>query len=152
MSVLHSGVTVIRGWKCVRICIFINCRNLKTGQLLRKMHVGYSYPASICHRAYSDSVCTQNSQFMLGLHWLGWGYKGLKLLERVELSALFQYTANNSRVNRLPGGINNPCWLPQLLACCRVLIKWERCILVHSKAAASHVWEAYVLLPRPGAW
>ncbi|NXH00629.1 PALB2 protein, partial [Loxia leucoptera] len=29
--------------------------NLNTGQLLRKMHVGYSYPASICHRAYSDS-------------------------------------------------------------------------------------------------
>ncbi|NWH41336.1 PALB2 protein, partial [Chloropsis hardwickii] len=29
--------------------------NLRTGQLLRKMHVGYSYPASICHRAYSDS-------------------------------------------------------------------------------------------------
>ncbi|NWV42481.1 PALB2 protein, partial [Grantiella picta] len=29
--------------------------NLKTGQLLRKMNVGYSYPASICHRAYSDS-------------------------------------------------------------------------------------------------
>ncbi|NWR66548.1 PALB2 protein, partial [Bucorvus abyssinicus] len=29
--------------------------NLKTGQLLRKMHVGYSYPASVCHRAYSDS-------------------------------------------------------------------------------------------------
>ncbi|NXQ15168.1 PALB2 protein, partial [Peucedramus taeniatus] len=29
--------------------------NLSTGQLLRKMHVGYSYPASICHRAYSDS-------------------------------------------------------------------------------------------------
>ncbi|NXE94045.1 PALB2 protein, partial [Menura novaehollandiae] len=29
--------------------------NLKTGQLLRKMHVGYSYPASICHQAYSDS-------------------------------------------------------------------------------------------------
>ncbi|NWS21847.1 PALB2 protein, partial [Pachyramphus minor] len=29
--------------------------NVKTGQLLRKMHVGYSYPASICHRAYSDS-------------------------------------------------------------------------------------------------
>ncbi|NWI56168.1 PALB2 protein, partial [Calyptomena viridis] len=29
--------------------------NLKTGQLLRKMHVGNSYPASICHRAYSDS-------------------------------------------------------------------------------------------------
>ncbi|NXO71587.1 PALB2 protein, partial [Phainopepla nitens] len=29
--------------------------NLKTGQLLRKMHVGYPYPASICHRAYSDS-------------------------------------------------------------------------------------------------
>ncbi|NXY86035.1 PALB2 protein, partial [Alcedo cyanopectus] len=28
--------------------------NLKTGQLLKKMHVGYSYPASICHRAYSD--------------------------------------------------------------------------------------------------
>ncbi|XP_035419332.1 partner and localizer of BRCA2 isoform X1 [Cygnus atratus] len=29
--------------------------NLRTGQLLKKMHVGYSYPASICHRAYSDS-------------------------------------------------------------------------------------------------
>ncbi|XP_064581687.1 partner and localizer of BRCA2 isoform X2 [Zonotrichia leucophrys gambelii] len=29
--------------------------NLRTGQLLRKMHIGYSYPASICHRAYSDS-------------------------------------------------------------------------------------------------
>ncbi|XP_014453321.1 partner and localizer of BRCA2 isoform X1 [Alligator mississippiensis] len=29
--------------------------NLKTGQLLKKMHVGYSYPASVCHRAYSDS-------------------------------------------------------------------------------------------------
>ncbi|NWU45568.1 PALB2 protein, partial [Hylia prasina] len=29
--------------------------NLKTGQLLRKMHIGYSYPASICHQAYSDS-------------------------------------------------------------------------------------------------
>ncbi|KFV92683.1 Partner and localizer of BRCA2, partial [Eurypyga helias] len=29
--------------------------NLKTGQLLKKMHVGYSYPASLCHRAYSDS-------------------------------------------------------------------------------------------------
>ncbi|NXH21914.1 PALB2 protein, partial [Bucco capensis] len=29
--------------------------NVQTGQLLRKMHVGYSYPAPICHRAYSDS-------------------------------------------------------------------------------------------------
>ncbi|XP_009705988.1 PREDICTED: partner and localizer of BRCA2, partial [Cariama cristata] len=29
--------------------------NLKTGQLLKKMHVGYSYPASVCHQAYSDS-------------------------------------------------------------------------------------------------
>ncbi|NXJ12114.1 PALB2 protein, partial [Odontophorus gujanensis] len=29
--------------------------NLKTGQLLKNMHIGYSYPASICHRAYSDS-------------------------------------------------------------------------------------------------
>ncbi|NXN31136.1 PALB2 protein, partial [Nycticryphes semicollaris] len=29
--------------------------NLKTGQLLKKMHIGYSYPASVCHRAYSDS-------------------------------------------------------------------------------------------------
>ncbi|NXX97623.1 PALB2 protein, partial [Centropus bengalensis] len=29
--------------------------NLRTGQLLRKMHLGYSYPASVCHRAYSDS-------------------------------------------------------------------------------------------------
>ncbi|KAM6249931.1 partner and localizer of BRCA2 isoform 2-T2 [Porphyrio hochstetteri] len=32
--------------------------NVKTGQLLKKMHVGYSYPASICHRAYSDSSST----------------------------------------------------------------------------------------------
>ncbi|XP_062999735.1 partner and localizer of BRCA2 isoform X2 [Elgaria multicarinata webbii] len=29
--------------------------NLRTGQLLRKMSVGYSYPASVCHKAYSDS-------------------------------------------------------------------------------------------------
>uniref|UniRef100_A0A8C8RV14 Partner and localizer of BRCA2 n=1 Tax=Pelusios castaneus TaxID=367368 RepID=A0A8C8RV14_9SAUR len=29
--------------------------NLKTGQILKKMHVGYSYPGSICHQAYSDS-------------------------------------------------------------------------------------------------
>ncbi|XP_065416424.1 partner and localizer of BRCA2 isoform X6 [Chrysemys picta bellii] len=29
--------------------------NLKTGQILKKMHFGYSYPASICHRVYSDS-------------------------------------------------------------------------------------------------
>ncbi|XP_074867380.1 partner and localizer of BRCA2 isoform X2 [Carettochelys insculpta] len=29
--------------------------NLKTGQILKKMHVGYSYPDSICHHAYSDS-------------------------------------------------------------------------------------------------
>ncbi|NXT75884.1 PALB2 protein, partial [Zapornia atra] len=29
--------------------------NVKTGQLLKKMHVGYPYPASICHRAYADS-------------------------------------------------------------------------------------------------
>ncbi|NXL86657.1 PALB2 protein, partial [Alectura lathami] len=29
--------------------------NLRTGQLLAKMHIGYSYPASICHRAYSDA-------------------------------------------------------------------------------------------------
>uniref|UniRef100_A0A8D2MM82 Partner and localizer of BRCA2 n=1 Tax=Zonotrichia albicollis TaxID=44394 RepID=A0A8D2MM82_ZONAL len=42
--------------------------NLRTGQLLRKMHIGYSYPASICHRAYSDSVRTLKSRFMLGLH------------------------------------------------------------------------------------
>ncbi|KFU93340.1 Partner and localizer of BRCA2, partial [Chaetura pelagica] len=29
--------------------------NLKTGQLLQRMHIGCSYLASICHRAYSDS-------------------------------------------------------------------------------------------------
>ncbi|XP_038618882.1 partner and localizer of BRCA2 isoform X2 [Tachyglossus aculeatus] len=28
--------------------------NLKTGQLLKKMSIGNSYPASICHKAYSD--------------------------------------------------------------------------------------------------
>ncbi|XP_053936711.1 partner and localizer of BRCA2 isoform X2 [Cuculus canorus] len=32
--------------------------NLRTGQLLKKMHVGYSYPASVCHQAYSDSPST----------------------------------------------------------------------------------------------
>ncbi|NXU77693.1 PALB2 protein, partial [Oreotrochilus melanogaster] len=28
--------------------------NLRTGQLLRRMQIGYSYPASICHRAYPE--------------------------------------------------------------------------------------------------
>uniref|UniRef100_A0A8D1WWF8 Partner and localiser of BRCA2 WD40 domain-containing protein n=1 Tax=Sus scrofa TaxID=9823 RepID=A0A8D1WWF8_PIG len=28
--------------------------NLKTGQLLKKMHIGDSYQASVCHRAYSE--------------------------------------------------------------------------------------------------
>ncbi|NXS47941.1 PALB2 protein, partial [Balaeniceps rex] len=42
------GTTAVNG-------IVVWSVNLKTGQLLKKMHVGYSYPASICHRAYSDS-------------------------------------------------------------------------------------------------
>ncbi|KAJ7417222.1 hypothetical protein BTVI_33697 [Pitangus sulphuratus] len=50
--------------------------NLKTGQLLRKMHIGYSYPASICHRAYSDSL-TAESHFMKDL--------GLDSLDQVEI-------------------------------------------------------------------
>ncbi|XP_046522745.1 partner and localizer of BRCA2 isoform X4 [Equus quagga] len=28
--------------------------NLRTGQLLRKMHIGNSYQASVCHKAYSE--------------------------------------------------------------------------------------------------
>ncbi|NXP14470.1 PALB2 protein, partial [Thinocorus orbignyianus] len=42
------GTTAVNG-------IVVWSVNLKTGQLLKKMHIGYSYPASICHRAYSDS-------------------------------------------------------------------------------------------------
>ncbi|NXT57379.1 PALB2 protein, partial [Pluvianellus socialis] len=42
------GTTAVNG-------IVVWSVNLKTGQLLKKMHVGYSYPASICHQAYSDS-------------------------------------------------------------------------------------------------
>lgn len=65
VSVLCSGVIMLRkqpseDGNVVRNWLLTNCRNLKTGQLLKKMHVGYSYPASICHRAYSDSVRTQN--------------------------------------------------------------------------------------------
>ncbi|XP_066131930.1 partner and localizer of BRCA2 isoform X2 [Saccopteryx bilineata] len=30
--------------------------NLKTGQLLKKMHIGDSYQATVCHRAYSEMV------------------------------------------------------------------------------------------------
>ncbi|XP_059979132.1 partner and localizer of BRCA2 isoform X6 [Lagenorhynchus albirostris] len=30
--------------------------NLKTGQLLKKMHIGDSYQASVCHKAYSEMV------------------------------------------------------------------------------------------------
>lgn len=30
--------------------------NLKTGQLLKKMHIGDSYHASVCHKAYSEMV------------------------------------------------------------------------------------------------
>lgn len=49
------------GGRCSQTLCFPRCRNLRTGQLLRKMHVGYSYPASICHRAYSDSVGTSDT-------------------------------------------------------------------------------------------
>ncbi|POI30068.1 hypothetical protein CIB84_006180 [Bambusicola thoracicus] len=54
-SCRHQIENQIEGGNATRICIFTNCRNLRTGQLLKKMHIGYSYPASICHRAYSDS-------------------------------------------------------------------------------------------------
>uniref|UniRef100_A0A8D0H181 Partner and localizer of BRCA2 n=1 Tax=Sphenodon punctatus TaxID=8508 RepID=A0A8D0H181_SPHPU len=37
------------------VCFSEPGRNLKTGQLLKKMPVGYSYPLSICQQAYSDS-------------------------------------------------------------------------------------------------
>ncbi|PNI23166.1 PALB2 isoform 6, partial [Pan troglodytes] len=30
--------------------------NLKTGQLLKKMHIDDSYQASVCHKAYSEMV------------------------------------------------------------------------------------------------
>lgn len=34
-------------------------RNLKTGQLLKKMHIGDSCQASVCHKAYSEMVSTR---------------------------------------------------------------------------------------------
>ncbi|XP_054436929.1 partner and localizer of BRCA2 isoform X7 [Pteronotus mesoamericanus] len=45
---------------CNLVCVALGnleireIRNLKTGQLLKKMHIGDSYQASICHKAYSE--------------------------------------------------------------------------------------------------
>ncbi|XP_043835757.1 partner and localizer of BRCA2 isoform X2 [Dromiciops gliroides] len=38
----------------IKILVSLVFRNLKTGQLLKKMQIGNSYQASICHKAYSD--------------------------------------------------------------------------------------------------
>ncbi|XP_064245908.1 partner and localizer of BRCA2 isoform X2 [Passer domesticus] len=66
--------------------------NLKTGQLLRKMHVGYSYPASICHRAYSDS----------GLLFVVLSHPHAKESESCG-SAAFRVVAFNPRTGRSAG-------------------------------------------------
>ncbi|KAB1263757.1 Partner and localizer of BRCA2 [Camelus dromedarius] len=45
---------------CNLVCVALGnleireIRNLRTGQLLKKIHVGDSYQASVCHRAYSE--------------------------------------------------------------------------------------------------
>ncbi|XP_032699937.1 partner and localizer of BRCA2 isoform X4 [Lontra canadensis] len=45
---------------CNLVCVALGnleireIRNLKTGQLLKKMHIGDSYQASVCHKAYSE--------------------------------------------------------------------------------------------------
>ncbi|XP_073648306.1 partner and localizer of BRCA2 isoform X9 [Tursiops truncatus] len=47
---------------CNLVCVALGnleireIRNLKTGQLLKKMHIGDSYQASVCHKAYSEMV------------------------------------------------------------------------------------------------
>uniref|UniRef100_A0A8C2TD31 Partner and localizer of BRCA2 n=1 Tax=Coturnix japonica TaxID=93934 RepID=A0A8C2TD31_COTJA len=52
---LVSSSTTMQEQQVEIVSVSETGRNLKTGQLLKKMHIGYSYPASICHRAYSDS-------------------------------------------------------------------------------------------------
>lgn len=42
--------------ECSQLIDFWCLRNLKTGQLLRKVHIGDSYQASVCHKAYSEMV------------------------------------------------------------------------------------------------
>lgn len=42
--------------ECYQLIYFWCLRNLKTGQLLKKMHIGDSYQASVCHKAYSEMV------------------------------------------------------------------------------------------------
>lgn len=39
-----------------QLIYFCYLRNLKTGQLLKKMHIDDSYQASVCHKAYSEMV------------------------------------------------------------------------------------------------
>lgn len=34
----------------------LSCRNLRTGQLLRRIPLGQPDPASVCHKAFSDAV------------------------------------------------------------------------------------------------
>lgn len=41
---------------CHQLMSFWHPRNLKTGQLLRKMHIGDSPRAPVCHKAYSEMV------------------------------------------------------------------------------------------------
>lgn len=42
--------------RLLQLIYFLCPRNLKTGQLLKKMHIGDSYQASVCHKAYSEMV------------------------------------------------------------------------------------------------
>lgn len=87
-----------------RICLSTNCRNLETGQLLKKMHIGYSYPASICHRAYSDSVRMWNearSSACTALTVVATGRSGF--LEWIEISSQLRFTEDISEENSYTG-------------------------------------------------
>ncbi|XP_063171181.1 partner and localizer of BRCA2 [Candoia aspera] len=80
--------------------------NLGTGQLLKKMPVGWSFPASVCHKAYSDS----------GLLFMVLSHPHAKVSQLREnpafqIVALNPKTASSSRVMvlSLPPGIQGRC-------------------------------------------
>lgn len=98
----------------VRICLFANCRNLKTGQLLKKMHIGYSYPASICHRAYSDSVRMWNMVIGLCMDCTNCGGN---LKEWIEIPSLFRITEDTSEESRLTRTNKPHCLIIGFLHC-----------------------------------
>ncbi|OWK50717.1 Partner and localizer of BRCA2 [Lonchura striata] len=76
--------------------------NLKTGQLLRNMHVGYSYPAFICHRAYSDSVLMYFPSLYQGLLFVVLSHPHAKESESCG-SPAFRVVAFNPRTGRSAG-------------------------------------------------